>query len=268
MAKSPLIWFGGKAVYAELIIKKFPVHKKYVEPFGGAANVIAQKPKISHEVYNDIDGNVVNFLMVVRSEPDRFQEQCESLPYSRELYERWKSEPLPIDEFDRAVRWFYLNRSAISNGNAKEVSQTGWRNSHNSSATAAVGYIGACKRFGSFAERMKGVLIEHDDFRNIIERYDGTDTLFYVDPPYVNREKYYAGNFTENDHRDLANLLNQAKGKVVLSYYSDSLVDELYSVWHRETFQAYKQAAGSEGGCTHSEELLLMNFDNGQMTLF
>ncbi|WP_342493621.1 DNA adenine methylase [Bacillus sp. FSL R5-0712] len=45
MTRSPLIWFGGKAKYAELIINKMPGHKVYVEPFGGAAHVIAHKPK-------------------------------------------------------------------------------------------------------------------------------------------------------------------------------------------------------------------------------
>ncbi|AKQ71750.1 MULTISPECIES: DNA adenine methylase [Bacillus] len=83
---------------------------------------------------------------------------------------------------------------------------------------------------------MKGVMIECQDFRTIIEKYDSPDTLFYVDPPYVGREQFYAGEFTEQDHRDLARLLIQAKGKVVLSYYDDPLILELYPNWERETF--------------------------------
>ncbi|KAJ0073366.1 DNA adenine methylase [Bacillus altitudinis] len=129
MTRSPLIWFGGKAKYAELIINKMPGHKVYVEPFGGAAHVIAHKPKGGHEVYNDIDGNVVNFLMQVRKNPKAMQSACESIPYSRQLYEQWKAEDYPKDDFERAVRWFYMNRSGISKGNAENVPQTGWRHS-------------------------------------------------------------------------------------------------------------------------------------------
>ncbi|KAF6576552.1 DNA adenine methylase [Paenibacillus polymyxa] len=266
--RSPLIWFGGKSKYAQHIISRFPSHRKYVEPFGGAAHVIAQKPRITHEVYNDIDGLVVNFLLVNRTDPERLRQACESLPYSRQLYERWKREAMPEDEFERAVRFFYLNRSAIGKGNAEEVPQTGWRHSTVSGQSPANGYLSACKLLPDFAERMKGVMIEHTDFRTIIEKYDDPHTLFYVDPPYVGREKYYAGSFTERDHRDLADLLHNVRGKVVLSYYDDQLVKELYPDFTRDPFDAHKQVVGGSGADIDTEEMLLMNFDNRQLTLF
>lgn len=268
MTRSPLIWFGGKSKYAEYIISKMPPHKKYVEPFGGAAHVIGQKSRITHEVYNDIDGNVVNFLMMVRENPERLQQACESIPYSRMLYEKWKREPLPRDPFEKAVRWFYMNRSGISRGNAEDVPVTGWRHSTKSGQNPARGYLSACKLFSSFSDRMKGVMIEHRDFREIIQKYDDEDTLFYVDPPYVDREKYYAGGFTEKDHRDLATLLNQVKGKVILSYYQDPLIDELYRNWETEKFKAYKQVVGGDGTGCEAEELLLFNYTNNQVSIF
>ncbi|MNB92488.1 DNA adenine methylase [compost metagenome] len=266
--RSPLIWFGGKSKYAEHIISRFPKHRKYVEPFGGAAHVIAQKPRITHEVYNDIDGLVVNFIMENIRDPERLQAACEALPYSRQLFEMWKREPMPDDPFDRAVRFFYLNRSAIGKGNAEEVPQTGWRHSTVSGQSPANGYLSACKLIGDFAERMKGVMIEHTDFRTIIQKYDDEHTLFYVDPPYVGREKYYAGGFTEKDHRDLAELLHNIQGKVVLSYYDDPLIKELYPDFNREPFEANRQVVGSAGLNRDTTEMLLMNYDNGQLTLF
>lgn len=268
MARSPLIWFGGKGKYAEHIINKMPAHKVYVEPFGGAAHVISQKPPIGHEVYNDIDGNVVNFLLVARSNPKELQKACESLPYSRQLYESWKKEHLPRDPFEKAVRWFYLNRSGISKGNADEVPQTGWRNSTKSNQNPARGYLGACSIIESFAKRMQGTMIEHLDFRSIIEKYDSKETLFYVDPPYIGREKFYAGGFTKQDHIDLASLLNKVNGKVILSYYDDQLLHELYPNWERETFKAHKQVVGGSGVACESEEILFMNFRTEQMSLF
>lgn len=266
--RSPLIWFGGKSKYAELIISKMPPHKKYVEVFGGAAHVIVQKPRVNHEVYNDIDGNLVNFIMTARDHPKEFQEACESIPYSRELYERWKKETMPQDPFERAVRFFYLNRCGIAKGNSEEVSSTGWRHSTKSSQNPAMGYISACGLIEKFSERMKGVMIENADFRTIITKYDDSETVLYVDPPYVGREKYYAGEFSEQDHRDLAALLNKVKAKVVLSYYSDPLVDELYSSWYMDSFETYRQVVNGymEGGT--AEELLYMNFDNGQISIF
>jgi DNA adenine methylase len=265
--RSPLIWFGGKSKYAETIISKMAPHKLYVEPFGGAAHVIVQKPRVNHEVYNDIDGNIVNFLLQVRSNPEGMKQACESIPYSRQIYERWKKEALPEDDFERAVRWFYMNRSGIAKGNAEDVPNTGWRHSTKSNQNPANGYIGACQLFGYLADRMKGVMIEHTDFKTIIQKYDGVETMFYVDPPYIGREKYYAGGFTEQDHRDLASLLNDCKGKVLISYYADPLLNELYPNWYKESFEAYKQVVGHDT-VERTEELLLMNYDNGQLSLF
>lgn len=266
--RSPLIWFGGKSKYAEYIINKMPKHKVYIEPFGGAAHVIAQKGRVSHEVYNDIDGVVVNFIMQAIENKDQLIEKLSILPYSRELYEKWKREDLPSDPFERAVRFFYLNRSAISRGNVDEVSKTGWRHSTTSSQNPAMGYVNACKLIDSFSKRMTGVMIENLDFKTIIEKYDSEEALLYVDPPYVGREKYYAGGFTEKDHRDLAELLNKAKAKVIVSYYEDPLIDECYRGWTKETFKAYKQVVGNSTTGTEAEELLLMNFEDKQLTLF
>lgn len=105
---------------------------------------------------------------------------------------------------------------------------------------------------------MRNVQIECRDFREIIRVYDSPDTLFYVDPPYIGRERYYAGGFTEQDHRELAAMLHNIQGKAIVSYYDDPLLLDLYPDWERETFQGTKQIVnGVNGG---AEELLLMNF--------
>lgn len=261
MSKSPLIWFGGKSKQAQHIISQMPEHRVYIEPFGGAAHVIAQKPRIAHEVYNDIDGIVVNFILQSIENTELLIQKCGQLPYSRDLYEKWKREELPRDPFEQAVRFFYLNRSAISKGNAEEVPKTGWRHSTTSSQNPAKGYVNACEHIRAFAERMKGVMIERLDFQTIIEKYDSSEALFYIDPPYIGRERFYAGEFTLNDHYKLAEMLENVKGKVIVSYYPDPLVSELYSNWNIESHGAFKQAVGGQNVGGQAEELLIMNYE-------
>lgn len=268
MSKSPLIWFGGKSKQAQYIISKMPKHKVYIEPFGGAAHVISQKARTSHEVYNDIDGIVVNFILQATSNTELLIQKCSQLPYSRELYEKWRREELPKDPFDKAVRFFYLNRSAISKGNAEEVPKTGWRHSTTSSQNPAMGYVNACEHIRAFAKRMQGVMIEKLDYKTIIEKYDSEEALFYIDPPYIGREKFYAGGFTLDDHRELAKMTSNVKGKVILSYYPDPLVNELYKDWNIESHGAFKQAVGGQNVGGQAEELLIMNFETNQLTLF
>src|SRR5690606_7299925 len=207
------------------------------------------------------------FLLVARNEPERLRNACSSLPYSRELYERWKREEPPADDFERAVRFFYLNRSGIAKGNSDNPfsTGTGWR--HSKDHNPAKAYQSACERIMAFAERMKTVMIDNRDFREVIRVYDGPHTLFYLDPPYIGREKYYAGGFTGNDHRDLAEMLNRIKRKAVVSYYDHPLHEGLYPGWRRATFQATRQVVNGHNDIV--TELVLMNFSEvKQLELF
>jgi len=264
MTRSPLIWFGGKSKLARELIARMPPHSVYVEPFGGAAHVIAAKPAVSTEVYNDIDGEAVNFLLVARADTERLIEAADALPYSRAVYELWRDEPWPTDEFTRAVRWFYINRSGIAKGNRER--NTGWRHSGAPGTNPARSYYGAVEAIREFAQRMRNVQIECRDFREVIEVYDGHDAMFYIDPPYVGREKRYVGNFTEQDHRDLANMLHNIKGRALVSYYEHPLILELYDGWGQETLGGYVQSVGGSEP-RPARELVLTNYGAVQQSL-
>jgi DNA adenine methylase len=101
-------------------------------------------------------------------------------------------------------------------------------------------------------------------FKAIIEAYDSENKVFYIDPPYVNREHYYKGEFCEQDHIELAKTLYQIKGKAIVSYYHHPLIDNLYKDWNTLEIESI---AGSgickaEMGQTRKreKELLFMNF--------
>ncbi|GFP38287.1 DNA adenine methylase, partial [Candidatus Hakubella thermalkaliphila] len=88
----------------------------------------------------------------------------------------------------------------------------------------------------------------------------------------VGLEKYYAGGFTEQNHRDLAAKLNSIKGKAIVSYYPHPLVDEIYKGWRKEEVHAVKWSEGITKGNdkavrTRSVELLLMNYPSQQMEI-
>lgn len=53
---------GSKHNIARWIVSHFPPHRTYVEPFGGCATCFFYKPPSQGEVYNDIQGYLVNLF--------------------------------------------------------------------------------------------------------------------------------------------------------------------------------------------------------------
>lgn len=101
-----------------------------------------------------------------------------------------------------------------------------------------------------FARRLKHVQIEQDDALAVIPRYDTTQTLFYVDPPYLSatrgrrwRRSAYLHEYTEEQHRLLASALHRVRGMVVLSGYFSELYDQLYGDW-----SLYRRVAHKDNG--------------------
>ena len=129
--RSPLNWVGGKYYSAKRIVDAFPrpeSYDAYVEVFGGAAHVLFAKPLYKHlEVYNDLNGDLVNFWLQARDNATELQSRLDSLPYSRELYERYQASLYSgevFSELERATRWFYVLRSSI--GGIMRESKGNW----------------------------------------------------------------------------------------------------------------------------------------------
>jgi DNA adenine methylase len=241
--RSPLCWFGGKHYLAKSLIPCFPDHFCYVEPFGGGAHILVQKPESRVEVYNDIDENAVNFFLQIRSDKDRFVEAVSSLPYSRALYEQWRMSSPPDDPFERAVRWFYLVRGHFS-GNQQRGR---WKCAP--SVNCAQSYQSACRLLESFVDRLQHVMYENSDFRIILDKFDRKDTFFMIDPPYRGCESAYpAGDFSDEDHIELAKRLQQIQGKFLVTYYEDELIHELYHDCFHTTLMVTKHAVRVQRG--------------------
>ncbi len=216
-------WVGGKKALREVILNEFPMEttKRYVEVFGGAGWVLFHKGKVpkQQDVYNDIDSNLVNLFRVIKYHREEFEKELQLTLPARETFNDFKEqiEVSGLTDIQRAVRYFYLIK--LSFGSAK-----------GSFATSGKGLKTTLERLSEVQERLNSVTIENKDFENLIKVYDRPDTLFYLDPPYHETEKYYKnGNeFAEDDHVRLCESLKNIKGKFILSYNDDAFIRELY----------------------------------------
>lgn len=136
-------YHGGKWRLAPWIIQHMPPHRVYVEPFGGAASVLLRKPRTYAEVYNDMDGEIVNLFKVARDDSERLKHLLELTPFSRdEFAASYEPTSNPIEQARRTVV-----RSFLGFGSNAHAKATGFRaNSNRSGTTLALPSTGKPRR--------------------------------------------------------------------------------------------------------------------------
>lgn len=233
-------WYGGKFSHLDWLLPLLPKTTHFCEPFGGSAAVLINREPSPVETYNDLDGEVVNFFRVLRDQKERLIEVIGLTPFSREEFELAISQPTQdTSDLERARRFFVRARQ-VRTGLAQTASSGRWANclltSRAGMAGAVSRWLGSVEDLSEIVQRLLRVQIEHAPAIEVIQRYDSKETLYYIDPPYPHDSrgdsKAYAYEMTDEQHRELASVLHSVNGKVALSSYHCSLMDELYSDWH------------------------------------
>ncbi|WP_288391540.1 DNA adenine methylase [uncultured Acinetobacter sp.] len=239
---APLIrYHGGKFRLADWVIRHFPKHTCYTESFGGAAGVLLQKPRAYAEVYNDLDGEVVNLFRVLRNEDDRNKliELLVFTPYSRvDFQEAWE----PCDNsIEKARRLIIRAQMGFGSAGASK-GITGFRiDTKRAYGTAQSLWVTYPNHLADVGQRLSGVLIENRPAIQILRDHDGAETLHYVDPPYVHDTRYsgaktgrvYRHEMTDQDHEELLKVLLNLDGKVIVSGYPSEIYNDYLGKWKR-----------------------------------
>lgn len=246
-------WIGGKRLLRKAILERFPTDEvgRYIEVFGGAGWVLFAKEKKANqlEVYNDINGNLVNLFRCVKYHCGEVQRELEWMLTSREQFFDCleQMDMRGLTDIQRAARFFYSVK--ISFG----CDQRTYATSSKTIDTAAA-YLEKVK------ERLRGVNIENKDYADLIRVYDRENALFYLDPPYVGSEDYYKSPFKADDHARLKAVLEGLKGRFILSYNDHPLVRELYDGYRIEAISRKTTLAGNGDNRQPYAEVIIRNF--------
>ncbi len=254
--KRPVLrYHGGKWMLAPWIISYFPEHRIYVEPYGGAASVLMRKPRSYSEVYNDLDGEVVNLFRVVRDRGDELREKLRLTPFARDEFSNsYEPSKDPLEQARRTVI-----RSFMGFGSNSHHKKTGFRScSNRSGTTPAHDWRNYPDCLTAIIDRLQGVVIESADAISIMKTHDTPKTLHYIDPPYIpeSRDKGtdYRFEMIAEDHEEMAEAVKHLQGMVVISGYPSELYDSIFSGWNR-----VERAAHADGARKRTE-VLWMNF--------
>lgn len=89
--RTPITRIGNKSHLLPIIYAVFPKeYGRYIEIFGGSGAVMLGREPCKFEVYNDIDGELVNLFRTVRNRPAELLLELGLLPLnSREEFQRW-----------------------------------------------------------------------------------------------------------------------------------------------------------------------------------
>lgn len=240
----PFRWYGGKYSHLDFILPQLPKTRQYVEPFGGSAAVLINREPSPVETYNDLDGDVVTFFEVLRENRDELLEKIALTPFSREELARAveRKHDDDLSDLERA-RLFFVRAGQTRSGLAQEATPGRWAYCKSTSRRDMSGAVsrwhGRLEQLYDVADRLRRVQIENKPAIEVIERHDDEDALFYCDPPYPHGTRgdanAYGHEMSDEEHRELAEVLRGAEGKVAVSGYECDLYEELFEEhgWNR-----------------------------------
>jgi len=263
IVRPPVKWHGGKRYLAKRIVQHFPEHRIYLEPFGGGASVLLNKPPVDVETYNDIDLRITRLFRVLRDQGEQFVQKANLTLYSQFEFHGAAEYPEDASDLEMAFCDFVRWRQSFG-GKAESWSYTTKR-ARGGMAGDVNAWWTAIEGLPMIIERIRRVQILCQSAFEAIPRFDHAEALIYCDPPYVhstreeNSRNVYHAEMSDGEHRDLGRLLKKCKSKVVLSGYPSPLYQEIYAGWRTITFEIANHAAGGKTKGRETE-CLWMNY--------
>jgi DNA adenine methylase len=175
-------YFGGKITHLKEILPFIPPHYLYCDVFGGMMPILLNKPKSKIEIYNDINGRLVNLWKQIQSDYRYLQLSSETAICSRQLW----IESLQTSDDPREDAYQFLY-SIVRSFSSMGTEYMGFGDDR-----LRKDFTEIALRIKKLHSRIQKVLIEQISFEEIIERvekYNAKSKFYYIDPPY-----YQGGN--------------------------------------------------------------------------
>lgn len=182
---SVLRYPGGKSRALKKILPLIPTDiKEFREPFVGGGSVsIAMKQRVDTDVsfvINDLNYDLYCFWKYVKDDPEglirAIAEIRETNLCGRDLYESLVNKSEALSDFERAVRFFVLNRITFSG----TVDSGGY----SEQAFKKRFTWSSIRRIEHLAPVIKDFSVTHGDYEELLLA-PGEGVFIYLDPPYL-----------------------------------------------------------------------------------
>jgi DNA adenine methylase len=262
--RPPFKIHGGKAYLCDWVIENFPSNYSkmhYIEPFGGAGSVLLNKNPSVHETYNDLHLPTANIFKNLVDRSKELVEKISAIEYSEKSFQGMKDIPQCFNDLNSAVSELILRR--MSRGGMKKAFSWSER-----LRGGRPGDLNAWETFKThlplICERIKSVDVKNTNALTLISNsLQDENTLIYLDPPYLSETRtsksVYDCEMTNEDHKLMADVLNGAKAKVIISGYDSGPYCEFFKDWRK----AIKEMPNNSGQGKKKQrriEVLWMNY--------
>jgi len=222
-------WIGGKRNLAKRLVAIIQSidHTCYAEPFIGMGGVFyrrTQRPRL--EIINDRSTDVANVFKVLQRHREPLIEAVGAFPSMRREFDRQlRIDPTTLTDIERAARFIYLQYNRYG---GKPDSRSFHSSTHTRPQFTRSRVVDLLDRL---SRRLDQVVIEELDFEAFIDRYNRPHVLFYLDPPYIDREDWYGPFFEPADQERLVATLSRVTGSFVLSINDCPRARSLFGRW-------------------------------------
>lgn len=267
-------WFGSKRILAPKIVEEFGNHRSYFEPFCGSAAVLLAKKQCAKETLNDLHSDLTNLARVLANKKTAVQlyrrlqrilvhEHIHKDARKRySLYEN--DEELDCPNIERAVDYMIIVWIGINGVAGTSISASNFVMKYGSGSHAVL-WNSVIESIPGWHQRLRNVDILNHNGMQLLERWeDAKGVVIYVDPPYLKKGGKYVHDFNDEDHSILANLLCRfSETRVIVSYYDDPQLDDLYPDWTKRRLKMTKTMVNirhhNKDQITTSPEVILIN---------
>lgn len=257
-------WLGGKRNLAKritAIIDATPC-ATYIEPFVGMGGIfLRRKSQPRAEVINDFARDVANLFRILQRHYPQFLSVLRfQLTTRAEFYRLVDTNPDTLTDLERAARFLYLQRTAFGG----KVSGRNFGVSKDRPARFNLSTLEPMLE--DLHARLSGVTIECLDWAELIPRYDGPGSLFYLDPPYWGCETDYGKNmFSRADFERLAAMLATIKGRFLMSINDVPEIRAAFAAFTLTEVKTSYSISSVGDRAADRAELLISNFPIGDL---
>lgn len=239
---------------------------EYREPFvGGGSVFLAVKQLFNNRIkqywINDLNFDLCCFWLHAKTKIESLTDEVDRIKRKqtegRELFNYFTCEDLKLSDFERAVRFFVLNRITFSGTvDSGGYSQQAFERRFTDSSI---------DRLRKLSDHLSSVHITNGDYENLLFQ-EGENVFIFLDPPYLSatKSKLYGlkGNLhTGFDHERFAENMCRCPHKWLLTYDDSPQIRELFrfaniTEWTLQYgMNNYKQKGAAKG-----QELLIQNY--------